>query len=507
MEKSRINKVNLYWHNYKYFPYEKELAIREVRSMLKPTSIKEENGNLELLGEFEITKLEKLVYFSKFKIEEIDYYTNQYLVENGTSSQVKRQYTRYSVHGLHEYKGKFNPQIVSALLNCYNIDNTHRVLDPFCGSGTTLVECARRGVYAIGTDINPLAVRIADAKMRSLHIKNTVLWKDAKRILESFKERLLEPGFEEIHQDERIEYLLKWFNKDLLYKLEILKEIIENSTIETKEIFLILVSDILRDYSNQEPSDLRIRRRKSPLPEIVIEDRVESSLFNFIESVETFQNAVGLINTDNIALNIDIRDLSNRHKMYNNYFDFAITSPPYATALPYIDTQRLSLVWLNLIKPSEIKPLDAYLIGSREFNKKNYQQEWVKRLESNESNLPERVLAECIEIDKSINEMDGFRKKAVPSLLYRYFSEMKMAFSSVSNSLTSNGSFIMIVGHNRTSVGGKERIIDTPKHLVDIGYQTNFECEEIIELQTYQRYGLHASNAVNTESLIVLRKK
>ena len=51
-------------------------------------------------------------------------------------------------------------------------------------------------------------------------------------------------------------------------------------------------------------------------------------------------------------------------------YDAAITSPPYAMALPYIDTQRLSLVWLGLVEPGGIAGLEAELIGSRELRGK-----------------------------------------------------------------------------------------------------------------------------------------
>src|SRR5207249_3628572 len=67
----------------------------------------------------------------------------------------KRQSTRYSVHGLHEYKGRFNPQIVRFLLNYLGSTPKTLVLDPFCGSGTTIVECALRGIHAVGVDANP----------------------------------------------------------------------------------------------------------------------------------------------------------------------------------------------------------------------------------------------------------------------------------------------------------------------------------------------------------------
>ena len=56
-------------------------------------------------------------------------------------------------------------------------------------------------------------------------------------------------------------------------------------------------------------------------------------------------------------------------------------------ALPYIDTQRLSLVWLNLIKPERIRDLESELIGSREMRGRN-RLHMISDIRSNEDNLP-----------------------------------------------------------------------------------------------------------------------
>jgi hypothetical protein len=58
------------------------------------------------------------------------------------------------VHRLHPYLGKFVPQLVEALLERY-VEPGGRVLDPFAGSGTTLVQCLESGHDAVGVDIAP----------------------------------------------------------------------------------------------------------------------------------------------------------------------------------------------------------------------------------------------------------------------------------------------------------------------------------------------------------------
>lgn len=503
-----VKEASLYLHDYKLFPYERNFAIREVKALLEPNELVEANKSLIVSGLKNKDNIKRLVYFSHAVIEDSIFPTHQYQCEKKGNSlkQQKRQNTRYSVHGLHEYKGKFNPQVVKALLNIYKIKEGDLILDPFCGSGTTLVEASFNNIKAHGTDINPLAVFIANSKIEALSLK--------ARELDSYKKILFE-NYSKIYSDikldmydPRIQYLRKWFDLDTLKEIESFRLSVLGITDSIQNIFLVVISNLLRDYSLQEPSDLRVRRRFSPYPEISLKDRIMISIDNLIDNVKLFQENFGPINSMNKAFNLDIKDaIKNKQFEDEQVYDFAITSPPYATALPYIDTQRLSLVWLNLISPKEIKSLESDLIGSREFKFKADQDLWNRRLIKNEFNLPEEIHGFCCQLLRKINSKDGFRKRALPALLYRYFSEMLVMFIQVHRLLKSNKHFCLIVGHNHTTIGGDRTDINTPELLTCLGIQAGFELSEHTELEAYQRYGLHSSNAVQKESLIVFIKK
>jgi tRNA G10 N-methylase Trm11 len=84
----------------------------------------------------------------------------------------QRERTRH-VHALHPYLGKFIPQLVEILLGRYFRRGQH-VLDPFAGSGTTLVQALESGLDAIGADIaafNCLLTRVKTSALQRLHAR------------------------------------------------------------------------------------------------------------------------------------------------------------------------------------------------------------------------------------------------------------------------------------------------------------------------------------------------
>lgn len=61
------------------------------------------------------------------------------------------------VHEWYRYVLSFPPHLVRTYLDRYGVDERQRVLDPFCGTGTVLVECKKRGIPSIGIEANLMA--------------------------------------------------------------------------------------------------------------------------------------------------------------------------------------------------------------------------------------------------------------------------------------------------------------------------------------------------------------
>ncbi len=146
--------------------------------------------------------------------------------------------TTKHVHRLHPYKGKFIPQLVKYFLDshtdafkkefCFKPGDI--VLDPFSGSGTTMVQAAELGIHAIGIDISEFNTIIGNSKVTDYDLLDVE--KELHRITKALKIFLADSNtaeFEETLLKELYEFNLKYFPvpeyKYRLHRKEILEEV------------------------------------------------------------------------------------------------------------------------------------------------------------------------------------------------------------------------------------------------------------------------------------------
>lgn len=178
--------------------------------------------------------------------------------ELGFYNLPERERTKH-VHRLHPYLGKFIPQLVEWFLTKY-FEEDDIILDPFMGSGTTLVQGNELKMHTIGVDISEFNCRIAKVKTNKYDLeklKNEVL--EAENRLTKFSNRLItqDPKQIQLFPEEKMDklkkslldgvssdYLKTWFAERTLYEMMYYKRLIKE--FEYQDLLTVLLSRATR---------------------------------------------------------------------------------------------------------------------------------------------------------------------------------------------------------------------------------------------------------------------
>ena len=430
---------------------------------------------------------------------------------NGSVPKVNRRNLRYGPHGIHEYRGKFFPQLVRSLLNVAEVPADAKVLDPMCGSGTTLVESTLTGCNAFGIDLNPLSVFVSKAKCDILKLKP----KELERSYFHLKNEILEATYSEnitlrwIKQlpEKDQEYLTNWFSEKAIAQLDQIVLIIEQtSNIVCKNLFKVSLSNIIRKVSWQKVDDLRVRKE-------VQEDSEIDCFSDYVSELDKSVNAVLAFLYENEGHTVgqskifegNSRRAATILREHGGTFDAIITSPPYATALPYLDTDRLSLYYLGLLSRSDHRKRDYEMVGNREITNKKKEEYWNYYLQ-NRSLLTDEIvrLIDLIYESNKSNQV-GFRRQNLPSLLAKYFFDMREVLESFKYLLRSDRPAFVVVGNNHTFSGDQRIEIDTDDLLGKLGESVGLKMEEKLPMEMLVSRDIFKKNAGRAESILFFR--
>jgi len=369
---------------------------------------------------------------------------------NGNLNKVRAQDS--SVHDWYRFVLSFPPHLVKDYLLKFDIGPGKRVLDPFCGTGTTLVECKKLDIESVGIEANPMA-HFASCVKVDWSPQPEKLWAHANRIANEVQDRLdsanslVKPETqtpkalgEELRRldDEANKLLLSNSISPIpLHKVLVLLERIANSRKQefVRHERLALAKALVFSISNLHfGPEVGVGKPKVDAPVVSSWLANVKSMVNDL-SVQKNSSAKAIVHC------ADSRQMLN--VIPPNSVDAVITSPPYPNEKDYTRTTRLESVLLGFIaNKQDLRKLKQGLVRS---NTRNV-------YKSDDDDL---LVEDNQEVQRIANEIEGRRielgKTSGFERLYArvtrlYFGGMKRHLSDLTRVLKPGATLAYVVG-------------------------------------------------------------
>ena len=278
--------------------------------------------------------------------------SSQFQTLNSVNWDFTERTTDTDIEGIHPYPAKFIAELPRALLRSLPVPSGTAVLDPFCGSGTALVECQRLGITATGIDLNPIACLMS--RVKTTHFDSD---------LESHAQELVVRAKDQpLCNIPVIPNLDHWFEQGIQEELVRLITAIGSAPASMQDCLRLALSSIIVRVSNQE-SDTRyaaIRKNIKPEDVATLFLRAVERIGSALRSRSYSLTPVYIIEGDTLAVN---------PAQITQPIGLVITSPPYPNAYEYWLYHKYRMWWLGF-DPLSVK---AQEIGARaHFFKKNH---------------------------------------------------------------------------------------------------------------------------------------
>lgn len=496
-------------------PFERELAIRELQAMAGcDARIVEEHGLWLATTEIADERLRsRLTYWQRLGrlLLEPTLQTALEFTQNGAANAAERaelhraRRLRYGPHDLHEYRGKFFPQLVRSLINISCISEGSVVLDPMCGSGTTTCEAVAAGMTALGADLNPLSSLIAKVKTSIPATDPEEFTKYAADRIAKFTFPATDPA--KVWGADDLRYLGMWFDPAALRDLaSIVSAIGEIRKPAYRELFSVFLSNVVRSVSWQKASDLRVRKDIQAYHPGTAQTRFLEEATAQIDRILPY---LCVLNHEGPS-RAEIRkgnavDVASLFSDYRGKVDLLVTSPPYATALPYLDTDRLSLIVLRLLPRNKHSEAERDMVGTREVSERERREAWAV-YQTRRAELPGQISALIDRIaDTNHSEGVGFRRRNLPALLGKYFLSMLDAMRSARELMRPGSLGYYVVGNNSTELGGEKVEIPTDTLLFELGATAGWTPTERIPMELIASRDIFRDNRGSSETILCFK--
>lgn len=397
-------------------------------------------------------------------------------------------------HLIHPYPAKLLPHIPYYLLRSHYFPLANaRILDPFCGSGTVLLEALANGQNAIGADSNPLARLISRVKTRK--VDGAHLDRATRSLLRALQRshpvRFANPDVVNINY---------WFTPSVQRQLANIREhITREPDTAIREFFEVAFSCCVRTVSLADPRlSVPVRLRTDKYASNSVLGRRADNTLRRLKNVDVINRFGEILAKNRHRLDATlplldhqpcIADDARSLPLDDASVDGILTSPPYVSAQKYVRASSLSLGWLGLASTADLRRLEDLNIGREHHRSADYRSSTVVPMVAHD-------------VLQSIATKNPLRAHIAAT----YLVEMADAIREMMRVLRPGGHAILVLGNN--TVAGAP--FNTVSYITDIversGATLILELVDGIRGRGLLTSRNDTSGLITHESILIFRK-
>ncbi len=376
-----------------------------------------------------------------------------------------------SVHRWYRLTPSYSPGLVRFLIKEFQITREHFVLDPFSGRGTTSIECQKRGIKALGIEINPLLQQVGSKSIKwntsHLHLFEKYLT-EVSNFIEKYKKFSLEDVVVAFNtRIPIIHNVFRWWKNYVLKNLIIVREVMLNPEyFPVKDYLWIALNKACLDCANIHRNHPTITFDDDHQREIDVLYEVSNNLRMIHDDLMNL-NSEEILFSELSSINLG-NSTNNLKQQINHSVDFVITSPPYPNRYSYIHQTRPQLHFMEVLdNVRQATEIDLQAVGGT----------WGRAT----SVLQNELIAVPTDIKSYLCYYEELKNKSVLMCNYatKYFIDMWKHIKSLKEVKATRFRGAYVVGNSRLS--GVE--IFTESILSKLFRHEGFEVERIVSFR------------------------
>jgi SAM-dependent methyltransferase len=255
---------------------------------------------------------------------------------------------RAHVHGFHSYPARMHPLTARRLVDAFSRPE-EVVLDPFCGSGTVLVEARLAGRAAVGVDANPLATRLSRLKTAATTPEQRARWIEGAREVAAFADSRRTARAGPTHRYGNADVAL--FAPHVLLEMDGLRAGLDRiGDLAARSALELVFSAILTKVSRRESDtvDREVAKRIAAGYPARLFVRKTEELMTRLAQTAAPATAEGEIHRPYPAATVLEGDARRLDGVRDGSISLVVTSPPYPGNYDYLAHHAARLRWLRL---------------------------------------------------------------------------------------------------------------------------------------------------------------